>query len=162
MAAGMDDYISKPISAQTLSDILEKWTSSPKRLTLEPIIPGAPKTYQDVGQVDLTVFNRAGLLERLMDDENFAQIVINGYLQEVPRRVNSLDEAIKTNDAATIELEAHTIKSIAANVCGEALRRIAYELEKAGRSGDLQNVGTQFAELQEQVQRLNAAIITAL
>ena len=160
LAAGMNDYISKPITAQTLSQVIQKWTTRLKNPESAPDKPSLTQPGSKTEQTHVAIFDRAGLMERLMDDEGFAQIVINGYLQEAPKRIIALEAAIKNGDINTAEREAHTIKGIAANVGGEALRQTAYELEKAGGSGDLPAMAAGFTELKEQARKLNEAIMS--
>ena len=95
---------------------------------------------------------------RLMDDEDLVKTAINGYLQDIPNRISALETALKNHDAVAVVREAHTIKGMAANVGGEALRQTAYELEKAGRAGDSNSVTSGLEELKKQVSCLNEAI----
>ena len=57
-----------------------------------------------------------------------------------------------------MERQAHIIKGAAATVCGEGLMNVAFELELAGRSGDLQTATASFAELQNRFERLKEAM----
>ena len=128
--AGMDDYISKPVTAQALNKVLQRWLPKFNNLKQTSASVGMQITDSNSEQADVTVFDRAGLMERLADDEELAQKVLNSYLLDIPRRVSALETAIKNKNVTVAELEAHTIKGMAANVEGGALRQIACELEK--------------------------------
>jgi len=156
--AGMDDYIAKPVSAQTLIQVLQKCSSRPKKNEYKPIVLDIPESALEVEHTSPDVFDCAGLMERLMNNGDLAHRVMRGYLQEIPRRIGALETAVKNHDVAVAEREAHTIKGMAANVGGGALRQIAYELEQAGRSGDFSTVASGLATLKEQVHRLSSAI----
>jgi HPt (histidine-containing phosphotransfer) domain-containing protein len=158
LAAGMDDYISKPVTVQTLSQAVQKWTSRFKKPEQKIAVFDASEDASGGNQHGDVIFDRAGLMERLLNDGNLAQIVIDGYLRDIPKRVMALEAAVKDSNARVAEREAHTIKGMAANVGGEALRNFAFELEKASGVGDLPMVASGVAELKKRVESLNAAI----
>ncbi len=56
------------------------------------------------------------------------------------------------------ERQAHTIKGASSNVGGEALRAVAFEMEKAARAGELKSVTARLSELEMQFIRLKEAM----
>ena len=64
----------------------------------------------------------------------------------MPREIQVLTDFLEAGDASSAERQAHTIKGVAANVGGEALRAVAFEMEKASRGGDLDTVKARVAE----------------
>jgi HPt (histidine-containing phosphotransfer) domain-containing protein len=83
------------------------------------------------------IWDRAGMLERMMGDEDLARTISEGFLDDMLRQIARLKEYLKAGDAASAERQAHTIKGAASIVGGEALRAVAFEMEKAGQAGDL-------------------------
>jgi len=151
LEAGMDDYLSKPIKPQELSDMLEKWiakqnSSQPEEATVSDIEP-----VQDI-------FDKASLLDRLMGDEELANEIIGGFLKDIPHLFTALKEALDNGDAPSVQLQAHTIKGAFANVGGEALRDTAFKIEKAGEAGDLETLKACMPELEAQFDRLKEAM----
>ncbi len=65
---------------------------------------------------------------------------------------------LEAGDAPGAERQAHTIKGASANVGGEALREAAFEMEKAGKAGDLETVRARMAELDKEFGRLKEAM----
>ena len=116
----MNDYVSKPVSPQALAGVLARWLPLPSTAAV--------------------VFDRAGMLERLMQDEDLARVVTESFLDDIPRQIEALRGYIEAWDAPGAERQAHTIKGSSANVSGEALRALAAEMEKAGQAGDLGSV----------------------
>jgi len=152
LKAGMDDYLSKPVKPQELSDMLEKWivtqdSSKQEEATVSNIINQS----QDI-------FDRAGLLDRLMGDEKMANEILGVFLKDVPRRFTALKEALDNGDAHSVQLHAHTIKGASANVGGDALSETAFEIEKAGKAGDLETVKACLPRLEAQFDRLKEAM----
>jgi HPt (histidine-containing phosphotransfer) domain-containing protein len=105
------------------------------------------------------IFDRAGMMARLMDDEDLARMVVEGFLNDIPLQIAALKGYLETGDAAGAERQAHTIKGASANVGGERLRDVAFEIEKTARIGDLNAAWIQMAELETQFHQLNRAMI---
>jgi len=139
--AGMDDYVSKPVSPQALAEVLARWLPK-KNDESEPV-----------------VFDRAGMLERLMKDENLAREVTESFLDDTPRQIEALQRYLDARDAPGAERQAHTIKGTSANVGGEALRALAVEMEKAGKAGDLGSVRARLDDLEREFARLKEAMV---
>ena len=167
LRAGMNDYVSKPINPQVLIETLERWGSSeimqPESGENQP----APQTNlatlslspgDKVSIDELPVFDRKGLLHRIMDDDDLVSLLIKAFLDDLPLQIQALKDYLQAGDVAGVERQAHTIKGAAGNVSGEALRAIAYEMEKNSKSGDLESIRKRMNELEFQAQRLNDAM----
>jgi HPt (histidine-containing phosphotransfer) domain-containing protein len=159
LAAGMSDYISKPIDPKILAKVVEKWLTRKTNDTTEneltqPVAGGKePVTTASVAMV----FNREIFLQRMMGDEDFARDVAAGFLEELPTMLGALKEQIDRGDCESIWKQAHKMKGSAANVGGEALRDVALKIEQAGKVGDLPEIARWILELESQVARLNEA-----
>lgn len=151
LKAGMDDYLSKPVKPQELSDMLEKWIVTQDSSKQEEATVSNINQSQDI-------FDRAGLLDRLMGDEKMANEILGVFLKDVPRRFTALKEALDNGDAHSVQLHAHTIKGASANVGGDALSETAFEIEKAGKAGDLETVKACLPRLEAQFDRLKEAM----
>jgi HPt (histidine-containing phosphotransfer) domain-containing protein len=166
LGAGMNDYVSKPVSAQALVEVLEKWL--PKQSAECGIGESREGKEEDEGgrgysslfapRSSPTVWDHAVMLERVLGDEELARRILERFRADIPRQIQVLKEFLEAGDASSVEREAHTIKGVAANVGGEALRAVAFEMEKASRAGDLDAVKARMAELESQFERLNQAI----
>ena len=159
LEAGMDDYVSKPISPLVLAATLERWlppaNDGAKGVASEPAVQ-APPTDALTGNVP--VWDRAAILNRLMGDERLAMSILAGFLDDIPKRVESLERTVAAGDAVAARREAHTIKGAAANVGGEQIRVIALGMEQAAASGDCGAVGLRVADLHAALQRLRQEV----
>lgn len=149
IGAGMDDYIPKPVQPKMLVEALEKWLAEP-----EAPQPGK----KDENLPPSGVFDRAGLFERLLEDDELVQEVLAGFLVDIPLRLNALKKSLKEKDAAVSRRHAHTIKGAAANVNAYALRAVAAQMEEIAEDGDLDKTASLLPQLEEQFKILKSAI----
>ena len=156
----MNDYLSKPVNPHALAAMLKKWLADEKETTVKAREPRKTEGHAPDGREETVfpVFDKAVLMERLMDDKELAQAVIAGFLEDIPRQIESLRGYLDASDAPGAERQAHTIKGASANVGGEALREMAVGMEKAGKAGDLDIAKAGMPELEMQFERLKEAM----
>jgi PAS domain S-box-containing protein len=154
--AGMNDYLSKPMSPKDLAEVLVRWLpTQSEELGMLPAAATPPCLPPASAPV---VFDRAGLLERVMDDESLAQVVTETFLDDIPRQIEALRGYLDASNAASAERQAHSIKGASASVGGEALRALAFAMEKAGKAGDLGSVRARMDDLEREFVRLKEAM----
>jgi two-component system sensor histidine kinase/response regulator len=88
--------------------------------------------------------------------------VVDGFLEDLPRQITALKAVLEAGDAPGVERQAHTLKGASANVGGERLREVAYEMEQAARAWDLNAAGIYLAELEAEGMRLTHAMTEEL
>ncbi len=158
LAAGMDDYISKPISPKALSDALEKWLPKTKETAmLNPMKPPdfSPSTSQPAAPA---VFNKPALMERLMDDEDMMKILLAAFLDDTPKQMEKLSSHLAARNAQQTSYAAHTIKGSSANMGGDALAALASSIEAAAKSGDFATVESILPQLENGFSALKEAM----
>jgi two-component system sensor histidine kinase/response regulator len=135
--AGMDGYVSKPISskevAEAIASILHLRGESTPVISLEAkqtdaTLPTAPSRI---------VWNMGETLERLGGDEKLFHEVIEIFLDDVPKHMASLGRAIAAGDAEAVEGAAHTLKGELGYLGISEVSQKARELEEFGRNSDL-------------------------
>jgi PAS domain S-box-containing protein len=160
LEAGMNDYVTKPVSPEALAEALNRWLppeeNQPSAESLSEALGSTSEAREVVPEVP--IFDRAGMLARLMKNEELAAIVIGQFLKSVPQQIESLRGFLQAGDAAGVRLLAHSVKGAAANLGGERLRQTASELERAAQAGDLVTAERQLSELQVQFEQLQAAM----
>ena len=161
LEAGMNDYVSKPVRPMALAEALDKWLSPGAAKTTDR----APGLHDGMSAIAALrpvapVFDKAGMMERLMDDEALALMVVEGYMSDLPRQIDALRGYLGTGDIPGAERQAHNIKGASASIGGEALRAISFEMEKAAGKGDLEFVKARLPELERQFDRLKEALNT--
>ncbi|MFN5400399.1 MAG: response regulator [Pseudanabaena sp.] len=129
LAAGMDDYISKPVSFDTLQRIIERWGNLPKGIEVQ----------QDTIHLN-TDFDDHALQEIEKVSLTLPKRMINIFLyEECPVLLAKLRQAIFDQDASQIEYVAHTLKGSSVMLGAKAFSEICFGLEVAGRNHQLED-----------------------
>lgn len=155
LAAGMNDYLAKPVSFQDVAEKLYRWLGPEGKVRSRR---QQEREYAMSAEGELAVFDLETMLKRLLGDKNLARIVLEGFLQDIPQQMQALQEVLEGDDAATAERQAHSIKGAAASVGGECMRAVAQEMEKAGKAGDLAFMRQRMIDLEEQFDLLRQAM----
>lgn len=152
LAAGMDDHLSKPLSAESLTEKLHTWLCDPPHRSVRPVVEAAVSEPEGP-----PVFDRAAFVKRLMGDEGLSQRVLDSFLDDLPKKIRMLQTAYNDGDLAIVKRHAHTIKGASANVAAEALRHLAAAIERAADHGD-GNLALLLDRLEPEFERLQATL----
>jgi CheY-like chemotaxis protein/HPt (histidine-containing phosphotransfer) domain-containing protein len=172
LEAGMNDYISKPISPAAVAEAIERWVGdrpnkargnkTPKcHIGDEPGIFRAPSNSISVSagsEEGPAVFDRSGFLARMLGDEDLAGTVLAGFAEDIPRQIADLKAQVQGGKADQARAQAHKIKGAAANVGGVALSAVAFDMERAGKANDLDQLKTLLPKIERQFERLRQAM----
>ena len=131
LAAGMDDYIAKPLNKQTLLDTVEKWLTifevgldiqqaahEEKTNQPGPAIGGAAPCFDFSKAVQEFEGNRELVVE-----------IIGDFIADARKQLNTLKRAVREKDGETVRKESHSIKGGAANITALGLSEAAHKLE---------------------------------
>ena len=157
LAAGMNDYVSKPVSPRTLAEVLEKWLTKESGAGIE-----APEYRTEQAregrQPSPVIWNRAGMVERLMGDEELIVAIVEVFLTDTPLHIETLRGYLEAGDGAGAQRMAHIIKGSSANVGGEALRALASHMEETAKTGDLETIKAHLNDLDSAFEALKQAM----
>ena len=135
LAAGMNDYLSKPVQKEHLQSMLDKWIRGAKAAKAVTETPMAIEK-----AVDPDVLESLRELGGEEDPGLFAELV-EIFLDDTPQRMQQIQDAIENDDAEALGAAAHALKSSCANLGALALADLFKELEFAGRDQDLDRAG---------------------
>jgi signal transduction histidine kinase/CheY-like chemotaxis protein/HPt (histidine-containing phosphotransfer) domain-containing protein len=175
IAAGMDDYISKPFSHDRILKVLECWL--PDKMSSDALhtqgtggpsedTPGTHPLQTDLS-LGTEIINRWALDNiRAMqtdDSEDLLTSIIKLFLEDTPEQLSRLHQALLDKDAATVWPIAHSLKSSSAILGAESLSLLFTELEKKGRKDSLTGASELFVrvktEFQKAVEPLSAEMV---
>ena len=159
LAAGMNDYVSKPVDPHALIAVLEKWLPSDQPNPPSPTDPPPVKIeLSDKPAGAAKIYDRAAFLQRIMGDEDVVREIEAQLLRDLPVIIAMLEKDITAGAMKSAGEQAHKIKGIAANVSAEALRNAATAMENAGRAGDQAALAAGLPELKHQSDLLKAVL----
>ncbi|MEJ5236823.1 MAG: response regulator [Limisphaera sp.] len=145
LAAGMDDYISKPIRIEEIQNALERW--GPTRLREFDTTAFLARQPQAAPEALLD----RELLEELRDipsGENLTMLqeLIDLYQQTAPQQLHQLRQAVA--DPTQLAFHAHSLKSMSMNLGARKVVALCQQIEKAARAGQTQPVPDLVRELE--------------
>ena len=145
----MDGYVAKPIRGDELLDAVGTLTETAVTATAAGAAPPPAQ-----GIVDWTAALRA-----VRGDQRLLRVVVEAAAKEIPSLVAAIAQAVDTQDAAQLQLSAHTLKgAIRYFASGEGFQQVQ-RLEKMGRDQNLQCAAESLAALQREAQRLVPALL---
>jgi two-component system sensor histidine kinase/response regulator len=136
LAAGMDDYVSKPVTSESLAKVLEAWLGKSRRPDQVDRAPESPVEDTASSGDDPTVFDPSQLLGQLKDDHALAEAIAVGFVSDMPGQIDRAESTIAAGDALALARLAHAIKGAASSVGGHAMAATALRLERAALAGD--------------------------
>ena len=144
--AGMDDYISKPISIDALHDLVSGYTIV--NFSGENIISGS----SDKVNSDEAIINWDEALNRMGGDYDFFYELITEFFEEAAERAGKMLEAVKMSDMETLQDEAHFLKGSSGVFSLKKVFNLTVILEKYGRDQVVDGCVKLVTELIEEIQ----------
>jgi CheY-like chemotaxis protein len=147
IAAGMDDYVSKPIQTHMLADVLSKHLSRVSG-PAEPALPVSNAMASAPPEAAREILNRAFLLERVGGDAETFKSILELFCKDTIRIIGKIQDALAANDIASVREYAHALKGSSGNVGAEVISSLAASLERAARMENIQLSEDRFESIQ--------------
>jgi PAS domain S-box-containing protein len=148
LAAGMDDYISKPISIDQLKSILENWSAQLK-LQAQNFNGDSPKNSAvDIESVIESVVDMERLHEIAGADMDFELEILQTFVVDTGNYLESAKKALALGDTETVARCAHQIKGVSATAAVRLMPEIAAQLQSLAQSKDLEGAAKIILELE--------------
>jgi PAS domain S-box-containing protein len=146
--AGMDAYISKPVRADELFDLIEGMIPRIAKhgLGMPPETEGAE------------VINWNDAIKHFEGDVDLLREIAEMFVEESPALVNQIKEALSKGDANQLERVAHTIKGSVGNFAARPALEAAKRVEQIGRDGNMTDAEDACKALEEEIERLTPAL----
>ncbi len=163
LAAGMDDFLSKPVKMEALEAVLAQWVKpvdlsnrEATQLHLEEGTTERSEGPSTTSPLDTETFE--GLRELSGEDPSFLVEVIQQFLKDGPRHVAAIRHAVEQEDAEALVKAAHGFKGSCRNMGAQPLGDLCMTLEEKGRAGDATQLDHLLPVLDQEYARAHTAL----
>jgi two-component system, sensor histidine kinase and response regulator len=142
--SGMDDFISKPVSARGIDEVLEKYL----KCRSESRVPSAVRGRRESDPVEIP-----RLKEISGGDPEIEGELIQLFLQSMEKHLRALASAARTEDREGLQREAHAVKGVSGNMGARKMQEMVERLEGICAGTDLARVAVILASLDAEFAR---------
>src|ERR1700733_5459513 len=136
LEAGMDGYITKPVRFSDIEQTLAGLAGTPGT-------PGTP--------AQAASWNKVEALDRIGGDEELLREVCQIFLEESPKLLKKLQQAVAAGDTDGVVRAAHSLKGESSYLSASGTSRAARQLEEMGHNKDLSHARDTLAVLEREV-----------
>jgi PAS domain S-box-containing protein len=113
LAAGMDDFLSKPMESSQLAQMLDRWTAPPAE----------------------AAFDEKKALDRMDGDVELFRQVLDSFIDLAPKALERIGAALEEGDGPAVHRHLHSLAGSASMVSAEVLAKLARTLEEQALEG---------------------------
>ncbi len=170
LAAGMDEYISKPVQIQELICALSKCRprmranfNAQEKQNPETSFSNSLKIGQNYTQIAVIDGKILQSLQNMLagDEAAFAEL-LKCYLSETPKLIQNISTAVTNQDTQAIWKTAHNLKSSSASVGATTLAQLCKQLEIQGRSNNIPESVEIYLQIHQEFERVQTALLLEL
>ncbi|MBD2104888.1 response regulator [Leptolyngbya sp. FACHB-261] len=151
LAAGMDDYLSKPVRKEELEAALKHWST---------LIASGDGWVQGIGQslspsppLDLDRLHQIS-----EHDLDFERELLQTFIQDIQENLVVARQAVLASDITAVEHHAHRIKGSSANVGALTLQTLANQLEQQAQRRTLEQAPALLLDLEQSLEQVIAFV----
>jgi signal transduction histidine kinase/CheY-like chemotaxis protein/pyrroloquinoline quinone (PQQ) biosynthesis protein C len=136
LAAGMDDFLSKPIKFAALEALLQKWVRPEQVAAPEPQPAPAPAPASTDDVIDMSVLDDLRQFPAEDGQPDLVTDIVSKFLKDVPAKRDAIRAALVRHDLNAVAAVAHSLRSSAGIVGAMGLSKICAETEESIRTGN--------------------------
>lgn len=156
IAAGMDDYMSKPVRLDTLREILDRWLSLQSNETV-PAAADLPGNDPEIDLLDDSVLAALRELE-VAGEPHFLSDLIDIYFNDTPKLIDAMRAAIAQGHTSRLHHTAHTLKGSSSSIGARSVAKLCTELEELGRAGTIAGACEWLLKVEAEYERVKPAL----
>ncbi len=157
LAAGMDDYLSKPLRPEELDAALERWLGAPGAAPT-PVVAAKPRTVVTAGDPFEALLDDARMRVFRVDYPEIVPQLIELFVESTPPLIDELRAGAVSGDEETVRRAAHKLKGSCANIGAGFMAKLAADIERAAAAApaELDGLDRVFADTRD---ALRAALL---
>ena len=167
LQSGMNDYISKPVSQDLLIGLISRWLGhgSGKKSDYHAATTSGSHDRKNhptdpLGSATKVPINIKKALALVSGDRSFLVELLREYLDDIPKRLEKMEQAITAADADTVRRTAHSIKGASTSLGTEEIGSLVLRLEARAASGNLKEAPDLHRKIREHFDVLGAYLKT--
>lgn len=149
-AAGMDDYLAKPVNLNDLKNKLDQWLTGSGA--------GPEEDLPSLVAADAFVLERVVLQELSGGDEQIEQRILEDYRISNSEDFGILEEAVGARDISQISRMTHRMEGAARAIGAQVFAACCREMREASHTSDWEAISTAMGRLVEEMDRLNSCL----
>ncbi|WAT15404.1 ATP-binding protein [Xanthomonas fragariae] len=163
LAAGMDDYLSKPVAREQLNACLQRWL--PRQQALPELASRGPVAMNPESVSAAAQARALPILDNSVIDELYEVAgadtftILQLFLEDAPLIIERLEAAAANRDSMQLRDLAHTLTSSSANVGAQAVSKAARRIELAARTGTIERPSVMVALVVAEYARARLALL---
>jgi signal transduction histidine kinase/CheY-like chemotaxis protein len=143
-AAGMDDYLSKPLRPHALERLLERYVHHERPTPVLSSLRTQDAKVEEAAELD--------------PETPRSQKLIRLFIDRIPTQLDELDAALAGGDVEQLKRIAHKLKGGCLSVGAPIMSRVAAAIEDGGSGGDLAALRAQAAALRQHYQTVSGLL----
>ncbi len=148
LECGMNDYVSKPIKLQALSEAIERNSNNKIQSKID----------NEITPNSSGVINLKELLNSLDNDKKLLQEIVIDYFEVVNNYINEIETAISAENYEEIEINAHSLKGSSLNFAANQFAEVTNKIEIAGKEENIEVAKSAFPKLKDEFEKVKIAI----
>jgi CheY-like chemotaxis protein/HPt (histidine-containing phosphotransfer) domain-containing protein len=153
LEAGMDDYVPKPISSETLLNAINALADQ------HPVGNTMSNAEDEKESPEAPILDREALLKAFDNDWDFFLEVVVMFVADYPQMMTDIKQAIDQQDPSKLERTAHALKGMLGNFQVASSVEKAFTLEKLGRNETFDNAADTYDSLADELSRLEEVFV---
>jgi PAS domain S-box-containing protein len=160
LQAGMDDFLCKPLTNETLAAVIKKYFPSQKALSNLDL-------RENLFQDSLSKIIDRKTLENFLTiesrgEKNFLSEILSLYCENTEKRLLELTEALQKRDLESVKKISHGLKGSSANTGISRLVKLFEDLEKQYDFSDWEQISYLITKINENFATINKSILKSV
>jgi CheY-like chemotaxis protein/HPt (histidine-containing phosphotransfer) domain-containing protein len=156
IAVGMDDYLAKPIRAQSFIEMVTQWVTGKKK---KKSVNQSALSFNNNTKlvVDLDIIN--ALSEAMGGDPAFVKGMLLEFISEAKQQIESSEKAFQRDDCQGVQAELHTLKGNSGTLGASQVHEICEKMEAKAKLCDFENFEKEMIALSSALLKFEKEIV---